>query len=88
VKHELDDDFDDLEGAVRVVGKVRVEEKAKLKDRLLRAKSLLDRPLKTFANCVRCETGNSQTQYVQDGPDLWEAAARWVSTTFLNHAFK
>ena len=66
----------------------RIEEKAKLKDRLLRAQSLLERPLKTFANCVRCEAGNTQTKYVQDGPESWEAAARWVSTTFFNHAFK
>jgi hypothetical protein len=28
-----------------------------------------------------CEAGNSQTKYVQDGPELWEAAARWISTT-------
>jgi hypothetical protein len=85
LKLELDDDFSELEGAVRVVGKVRVE-KAKLKDRLLRAQTLLDQLLKIFANAVRCETGNSQRQYVQDCPDLWEAAARWVSTASFNHA--
>ena len=87
LKPELDndDDFDELEGAVRVVGKVRVEEKAKLKDRLLRAQHLLEKPLKSFANCVRCQVGNSQKRYVEDCPDLWEAAARWVSTTSFNH---
>lgn len=79
MKLELNDDFNELEGAVRVVGKVRTEEKAKQKDRLLRAQDLLERPLSAFANCVRCDVGNPQTQYVQDGPDLWEAAARWVS---------
>jgi len=82
VKLELNDDFNELEGAVRVVGKVRTEEKAKQKDRLLRvqdAQDLLERPLSAFANCVRCDVGNPQTQYVQDGLDLWEAAARWVS---------
>jgi len=41
VKPDLDDEFDELAGAARVVGKVRIEEKAKLKDRLLRAR---DRP--------------------------------------------
>jgi hypothetical protein len=79
VQLELNDDFNELEGAVRVVGKVRTEEKAKQKDRLLRAQDLLERPLIAFANCVRCDVGNPQTHYVQDGPDLWEAAARWVS---------
>jgi len=79
VKLELNDDFNELEGAVRVVGKVRTEEKAKQKDRLLRAQDFLERPLIAFANCVRCNVGNPQTHYVQDGPDLWEAAARWVS---------
>ena len=79
MKLELNDDFNELEGAVRVVGKVRTEEKAKQKDRLLRAQDLLERPLGAFANCVRCDVGNPQTQYVQDGLDLWEAAARWVS---------
>jgi prophage maintenance system killer protein len=58
----------------------------KLKDRLLRAQHLLDRPLKIFANCVRCEAGNSQKEYVQDCQALWEAAARWVSTMSFNHA--
>jgi hypothetical protein len=86
VKLELGDDFNELEGAIQVVGKVRVEEKAKLKDRLLRAQDLLERPLKDFANCVRCEAGNVHKQYVPDGPDLWEAAARWVSTMLFNHA--
>jgi hypothetical protein len=81
LKLELDDDYSELlaGAAVRLVGKVRVEEKAKLKDRLLRAQSLLEHPLKAFADCLRCEVGNLQTQYVQDCPDLWEAAARWVS---------
>jgi len=74
VKLDLDDNFSEIEGAVRVVAKVRVEEKAKLKDRLLRAQGLLDRPLKIFANCVRCEAGNSQTEYVEDSTELWEAA--------------
>jgi len=87
-KLELDDrdDFYELEGAVRVVGKVRVEEKAKLKDRLKHAQDFLERPLRAFADRVRCEVGNLNTQYVQDCPDLWEAAARWVSITFFNHA--
>jgi hypothetical protein len=53
-----------------VVGKVRIEEKAKLKDSLLRVQGILERPLKTFANCVRCEVGNTYTQYVRDGPNL------------------
>jgi hypothetical protein len=75
----------ELAGAARVVGKVRVEEKAKLKDRLLRAQDLLERPLKAFANCLRSEVGNPQKLYVEDGPELWEAAARWVSTTFSTH---
>ena len=69
-----------------MVGKVRIEEKAKLKDRLLRARDLLERPLKAFANCLRSEVGNPQKQYVKDGTELWEAAARWVSTTFFNCA--
>ena len=73
----LNDDFSGLEGGVRVVGKVRVEEKAKLKDRLLRAQHLLDQPLNVFGNCARCEAGNLQTQYVENSPELWEAAARW-----------
>jgi len=60
VKLELNDDFNELEGAVRVVGKVRTEEKAKQKDRLLRAQDLLERPLSVFANCVRCDMGNPQ----------------------------
>ena len=81
MKPELKDDYSELgEAAVCVVGKVRVEEKAKLKDRLLRAQSLLKRPLRVFADCLRCEAGNLQKQqYVPDGPNLWEAAARWVS---------
>jgi hypothetical protein len=78
---ELDDDYSELlaGAAVRVVGKVRVEEKAKLKDRLLRARNFLEHPLRAFADCLRCEVGNLQMQYIQDCPDLWEAAARWVS---------
>ena len=68
---------------LRVVGKVQ---KAKLKDCLLRGQHLLERPLGTFADYVRYEVGNLNTQYVQDCPDLWEAAARWVSITFFNHA--
>ena len=86
MKLELNDDFDGLEGAVSAVGKVRVEEKAKLKDRLKRAQDLLTQPLRAFADCVRCEVGNLNMQYVEDCSALWEAAARWVSITFFNHA--
>jgi hypothetical protein len=46
VKLKLEDDFNELEGAVQVVRKVRIEEKAKLKDSLLRAQGILERPLK------------------------------------------
>jgi hypothetical protein len=60
VKLELEDDFNKLEGAVRVVEKVRIGEKAKLKDRLLRAQDLFELPLKVFANCVRCEVSSGQ----------------------------
>jgi hypothetical protein len=68
VKLELEDDFNDPR-ELQIVGKAPVEEKAKLKDG---DQGLLDRPLRAFANCVQCE-GNLNTQYVQDGPDLWEA---------------
>jgi hypothetical protein len=60
VKIELNEDFDELKGAVRVVGKVRIEEKAKLEDRLLRSH---ERPW-AFADCVRGDVGNPQTQLV------------------------
>jgi hypothetical protein len=53
VKLELNEDFDELEGAIRVVGKVRIEGKAKLKD-------LLERPW-AFADCMRYDVGNPQT---------------------------
>ena len=51
VKLEFEDDLNELEGAVLVVW-IRIEEKVKLKDRLLPAQHLFERPLRTFANCA------------------------------------
>jgi hypothetical protein len=45
VKFDLEDDLNELEGAALVVGKARIEEKAKLKDLLLPAQDLFERPL-------------------------------------------
>jgi hypothetical protein len=92
VKLELEDDFNELEGTVWVVGKVRVEEKAKLKGRLLRAQALLERPLKAFANCVtvRYEVGSIRNMYRTAricGKQLLAGQYSRVSTTFFNHAF-
>ena len=55
-------------------------EKAKLKDRLLRAQA----PLEGFCHAMRSEQWLSIRS--MDGPGLWEAAARSVSTTFFNYA--
>jgi len=72
VKLEFEDDFNELEGRNNMGGGENREGEAG--DRLLRAQALIERPLKTFANCVtvRCEVGSisGHTQYVQDGPGL------------------
>ena len=49
MKLGLEDDFNELEGTVCAVGKTHVENKAKLKDRLLQAQAPLEQPLRAFA---------------------------------------
>lgn len=64
------------DNAVTIVGKVRVEEKAKLKERLNRCREFVNHPLADFAECLRSEI-DSDTKHVEVGVSLWEAAACW-----------
>ena len=59
------------------MGKVRIEEKAKLKERLLKCQDVVDKPLADFAECLRSEV-DSETKHVDNDMSLWEAAACWV----------
>ena len=75
MKLELEDGFNELEGATG--GGESPEGEAE--------RSPLAWPTSPWAleDLRRYEVGNL---YVQDCPDLWEAAPRWVSITFFNHA--
>ena len=66
------------ENAAAIVGKVRIEEKAKLKERLHRCREFVNHPLADFAECLRSEI-DSDTKHVEVGVPLFEAAACWVS---------
>ena len=59
------------------MGKVRIAEKAKLKERLLKCQDVVDKPLAEFAECQRSEV-DSETKHVDTDMSLWEAAACWV----------
>lgn len=72
------------DNAVTIVGKVRVEEKAKLKERLNRCREFVNHPLADFAECLRSEI-DSDTKHVEVGVSLWEAAACWVSFLDVTH---
>lgn len=78
LRSSLPSDLDLPENAATIVGKVRIEEKAKLKDRLQKCREFVHLPLMEFAECLRTE-GDSDTKHVEDGVPLWEAAACWVS---------
>lgn len=76
LRSSLPSDLDLPENAATIVGKVRIEEKAKLKDRLQKCREFVHLPLMEFAECLRTE-GDSDTKHVEDGVPLWEAAACW-----------
>ena len=64
------------------MGKVRIEEKAKLKERLLKCHDVVDKPLADFAECLRSEV-DSETKHVDNDMSLSEAAACWVGFPFI-----